>query len=157
MEIAHRLDPSQEERAEKLEKLRKDAEIFSRPVAEVVADARVGDASWMAVFRSVFLRPDPIWYRAGWFHQILAAAGLLLFLFLVKWAVTTGPWFFLLAILHLAMVAWVVYDSRIHGEPALFWGPVALFGSLFGLALYLTIRGMSSGIGMDGGGRFFSG
>jgi hypothetical protein len=157
MEQAQHLDPENAARGARLEKLRRDAVVYSHSVTEVMAGAREGDASWADVFRSVFLRPDPTWHRSGWFHSLMAAAGLILFVFALKWALTTGPLFFLLAILHLAMVGWVTYDARLHGEPILFWGPVAMFGSVFGLALYLTVRGMGSGIGMQGGGKFFSG
>jgi hypothetical protein len=157
LEQAQFLDPNNPARSSKLERLRQDAKVYSRPVNEVVADARVGEGVWQDVCQSVFLRPDPIWYRAGWFHLIMAFAGLLFFMLAFKWVITTGPWFFLFGLLHLVMVAWVAYDAHVHGEPAVFWGPVAMFGSLFGFALYLTVRGMNSGIGMDGGSRFFSG
>ena len=141
----------------RLERLRKDAEAFSRPTGELVSEAKAGVGSWKMVFKSVFLRPDPLWYRSGWFHLILALCGVVLFVLLLNWFLSAGPWLFLFGAIEVGMAAWVAYDAHLHGEPALFWGPVALFGSLFGFALYLTVRGMSSGIGEHRGGRFFSG
>jgi hypothetical protein len=157
MDQAQQLDPMNAERGAKLEKLRKDAEVYGRSVKEVMQEASEGAVSWLEVFRYVFFRPDPVWYRAGWFRSVTAFAGLVLFLFAIRWALSVGPFFFPLALLHLGMVSWVAYDAYAQGELMLFWGPVVLLTSLFGFGLYLTVRGMNSGIGMKGGGRFFSG
>jgi tetratricopeptide (TPR) repeat protein len=142
------------ERQRRIERLEEDQELFEPPLMELVRERPLG---WKGVLKSIFQRPDSKWYRTGRFNLALCASGLALFTFTIYMAIQGGTWVLLFAMLQIVIMGWMYWDARMHGEPAYFWAVVGGAGSVFGLILYLVIRGMSSGIGMGSDTRFFQG
>ncbi len=151
---AQQRDPSNSDRLKRIEQLQADYELFSTPLKELLQEQ---PPSWRRLFKAIFLRPDPLWYRRGSFYSALAMGSLLLLGGLGYLLFSLGRIAVLLIFIHLLITGWVFYDARIQGEAPYFWLFVSLIFPLFGAILYLVVRGMISGYGVDQDTRYFRG
>lgn len=151
---AQQRDPANPIRPKQIEQLQADYELFSTPLKELLQEQPF---SLNRLFKAIFLRSDPLWYRRGSFYSFLAISGLLLLGGLGYLLFSLGKVAVLLILFHLLITGWVFYDARIQGEAPYFWLLVSLIFPLFGAILYLVVRGMISGYGVDQDTRFFRG
>jgi hypothetical protein len=103
-----------------------------------------------AIFKRIFTRGHPKWYKRGWFNGVLFVAGFTLSLLLIGFfgvAWFLGP-LWLKTIIIAAMIAtsfWVFMDAQANDRAGAFWALVDLVSwaaglGPFGLIIYILFR-----------------